>query len=410
MRGQGRIFQRGGKWWIAYYAPVEGKSTEQRESAGRTEPEAKRLLRKRLQEIAVARAGVRQFQGPRQERITVEELLSDLETDYEIRGRRSLPQLKSQLKHIRAFFAMDRALAVTTDRVRHYILNRQKEGAAPATVNREVVALQAAFSLAVESEPQKLSYTPRFLTLPEDNTRQGFFDRADLEAVARLLPEDLQDFARFGFLTGWRSGEIKSLAWSEFDLETRQLRLRGANSKNGEPRKLTLTDELWEIVERRWKARAYEGDNGETVLSPLVFYRVRGKGVKQTGEPVQDFRKAWKAACESPGVAGRLFHDLRRTAARNLRRAGVSEEVAMLITGHKTTSVFKRYNITDDRDLEDALRRAQAYVRQLPKERTVVRFERQETVSDELQPGENTDTHGHRKSRPRNINGVQWRI
>jgi integrase len=293
---------------------------------------------------------------------------------------------------VQAFFAIDRALAVTTDRVRHYILNRQKEGAAPATVNREVVALQAAFSLAVESEPQKLSHAPRFLTLPEDNTRQGFFERADLEAVARLLPEDLQDFARFGFLTGWRSGEIKSLAWSEFDLETRQLRLRGANSKNGEPRKLTLTDELWEIVERRWKARAYKGQNGETVLSPLVFYRVRGKGVKQTGEPVQDFRKAWKAACESAGVDGRLFHDLRRTAARNLRRAGVSEEVAMLITGHKTTSVFKRYNITDDRDLEAALRKAQAYVRQLPKERTVVPFERQETKADGREPEENTDS------------------
>jgi integrase len=128
------------------------------------------------------------------------------------------------------------------------------------------------------------------------------------------------------------------------------------------------------------EGQGYKGQNGETVLSPLVFYRVRGKGVKQTGEPVQDFRKAWKAACESAGVDGRLFHDLRRTAARNLRRAGVSEEVAMLITGHKTTSVFKRYNITDDRDLEAALRTAQAYVRQLPKERTVVPFEQQKNT------------------------------
>jgi hypothetical protein len=82
----------------------------------------------------------------------------------------------------------------------------------------------------------------------------------------------------------------------------------------------------------------------------------------------------------------------------------------MLITGHKTTSVFKRYNITDDRDLEDALRRAQAYVRQLPKERTVVPFERQETVSDELQPGENTDTSRTQEKQARNINGFQWRI
>jgi integrase len=114
--------------------------------------------------------------------------------------------------------------------------------------------------------------------------------------------------------------------------------LRGANSKNGEPRKLTLTDELWEIVDRRWKARAYKGQNGETVLSPLVFYRVRGKGVKKTGEPVRDYRKAWAAACESAGVDGRLFHDLRRTAARNLRRAGVSEEVARLVTGQTIAS------------------------------------------------------------------------
>ena len=111
MRGDGRVFKRGGMFWISYYAPVGGRSVQHRESGGGTEAEARKLLRQRLREIAVHKAGLRTFQGPKAERIAVDELLETLEKEYKIQGRKGLAQLRSHLKHIRAFFTMDRALA-----------------------------------------------------------------------------------------------------------------------------------------------------------------------------------------------------------------------------------------------------------------------------------------------------------
>src|SRR5262245_46577147 len=99
------MFKRGRRYYVSYYAPTpEGRTREHREVAGDSEQDARKLLRRRLRELAVHRAGLRQFSGPRQERVMMYEVLNGLERDYEIRERRSLPQLRSRLKRIRAFF------------------------------------------------------------------------------------------------------------------------------------------------------------------------------------------------------------------------------------------------------------------------------------------------------------------
>ncbi len=86
-----------------------------------------------------------------------------------------------------------------------------------------------------------------------------------------------------------------------------------------------------------------------TELTPWIFHR--------KGRQIGDFRKAWTTACEKAGVPGRIPHDFRRTAVRNLVRAGVPERVAMQMTGHKTRSVFERYNIVSEGDLDAAAKR-----------------------------------------------------
>ena len=102
--------------------------------------------------------------------------------------------------------------------------------------------------------------------------------------------------------------------------------------------------ELWEVIERRLQ------DRGSVLW---VFHR---KGI-----PIGDIRKAWKIACRKGGVPGKLFHDLRWTAVRDMVRAGVPERIAMAISGHTTRSIFDRYNIVSEADLREAVDRTHTY-------------------------------------------------
>ena len=283
------------------------------------------------------------------------DLLKTLERDYEISGRRSLRQLRAHVKHVERFFGATRAIAVTTDRLRDYIKARQDAGAANATINRELEGLQRAFAIAVEAG--ELALAPKFLGLREDNARQGFFERAAFEAVlTNLKDRDVVDFLEWFFWTGMRTGEIRALTWAAFDRETWTLRLHAGDSKTGHGRTLALEGELRAIIERRLRARRLD--------CPLIFHR--------RGRPVGEFRKAWASACTAAGVQERRPYDLRRTAVRNMVRAGVDPVVAMRISGHRTRAVFDRYNIVAEADLREAIAKTSAYVRGLPTRRPKV--------------------------------------
>lgn len=224
------------------------------------------------------------------------------------------------------------------------------EGYAPASVNRELAALRRAFRLAVRHK--RLSGGPTITLLVENNARQGFVEPATFAEIAEHLPAPLADVAGFAHGTGWRKSEVLTLAWSHVDRARGMITLRREHSKNAEPRILPLTPILAELIERRWQARTVTRSDGGTVLADLEFHR--------SGQRIGSFRKAWAAACEAAGVGGLLFHDLRRSAVRNFERAGVSQAVAMKITGHETASVGRRYRIVDERDLRDALAKTEA--------------------------------------------------
>lgn len=283
------------------------------------------------------------------------QLLDALETNLENKGAKALTQLKSHLKPVREFFAFERALGVTTQRIDSYIAERRGEKKAAATINREIGGLKQAFNLA--RKHGQLSRAPYFPMLREDNARQGFFEHPDFEKVVAALPAPINDIARFGYLSGWRRGEIVPLRWDAVDRMAREVRLR--TSKNGQGRVLPLEGELWSLMERRWAARTIEQEDGTAKICELVFHR--------GGEPIVDFRKIWDAAFKSAKTGRRLFHDLRRTAVRNMVRAGVPQSVAMTISGHKTASMFQRYNVTSSTDQVEALKKTAAHLAALPK-------------------------------------------
>ena len=346
MRGDGWVYPRkypsGTRWWIAYWR--DGK--EYRESAGNTEAEA-------LKRLAKIRRTLHSddFIAPTQRNVKVDELLDDLITHLETKGAKSVPSFKSYLKPVREYFGNMRAVAITTADVEKFVKKELAEEKARATVNRETGALRQALNLAARST--KLTRVPYIPMLREDNARQGFVEPAAFESVVANLPEPINEVARFAYGSGWRKGEILPLRWDAVDRRAKEVRLR--TSKNGRPRTLPLVDDLWDVIERRWKAREYTTADGLPAISEYVFH-------SGDGRPVVDFRKSWLTACVKAGTPNLLFHDLRRSAVRNLIRAGVSQPVAMSISGHRTASMFMRYDITSEEDKREALRRTQAHV------------------------------------------------
>lgn len=328
--GTGRVFQRGETWWIDY----SWRGKRFRESTGSAKKQAAtNLLKKRLGEM-----GTGQLVGPSEERLTFDDLSRMIETDYTVNARRSGARLTASLKRLREFFGMDRALDITTDRVNAYVASRQAAGAKNATIQNELAALKRAFTLARQA--RRLTVQPYIPHLRVSNTREGFFEASELEAVAKHLPVDLRPLVKFAALTGWRRGEVLGLQWSAVDFEAGVVRLAPGTTKNEEGREFpfsALPPLRALLEEQRQRTRALERKKG--IIIPHVFHRA--------GRPIQEFRKPWAAACKAAGVPDALFHDLRRSAVRNLERAGVPRSVAMKLTGHKTEAVYRRYAIAD---------------------------------------------------------------
>jgi len=336
----GMLYKRGNVFWIKYYR--NGKPYRE-STRGVKEADAKRLLKKREGEIAQGK-----IPGVYFDKIKFDELSKDFLTDYRINQKKSLVRAKKSVEHLKEVFEGLRVTDITTPRIKAYIDKRLNENAANATINRELSALKRMLNLGARQTPPKVDKVPYIPMLKENNTRKGFFEHGDFLALRDNLPDYLKGFVTFAYKTGWRVSEISNLTRKQVDLNQGIVRLESGETKNDEGRTVYLDDELKEIFNQQWESRKN--------LLPCVFPNKEGNG------RIKDFRRAWGKACQNAKIGKKLFHDLRRTAIRNMVRAGIPERVAMMISGHKTRSVFDRYNIVNDTDLKLAAQRQEAYL------------------------------------------------
>jgi len=336
-RGTGSIYLQKGSavYWVKYYR--NGKPY--RESTRKTNAkEAQDFLKQRLAEIVTGN-----FYGPKSERVRIDELADDLLRDYRINGKRSLGHAEARWKlHLKPFFGDLRAIDVSSDLIARYVDKRQGQKAKNATINRELAALKRMFHLGHRMTPPKATRIPAFPRLAEDNIRKGFLEDGQYEKLFASCPENwFRAIVEVGRTYGWRKRELLGMRVKQVDLLSRTIRLEPGTTKNRDGREVTMTKRVYELLKICVFGKTPED---------FVFTRSDGK-------PVFDFRGTWAKACEEARVPGLLFHDLRRTAARNLRRAGVAEGVIMKIGGWRTRSVFERYAIVSQSDIADAIGR-----------------------------------------------------
>jgi integrase len=254
--------------------------------------------------------------------------------------------IPSVFRNLRAQFEHATVSKLSTRDVESMMAALKEEGYAPGSVQAHVAYLRAAMRYA--HKKGELSSLPYFPVIKVENTRTGFFEREEFERVVAYLPDPHADIARFGYATGWRLSEILGLQWSDVNREQGVVTIQ--HTKNGHGRILPLVGERAEIIERRWTARGV-GDH----LSEWVFHR-NGRRITRTR-----YWERWQLACAEAHVKGRLFHDLRRTAARDMIAAGCDYQTAMAVTGHRSMSMFLRYQIVDLRNVTQGLQALDAH-------------------------------------------------
>jgi integrase len=283
--------------------------------------------------------------------LTFDDAVKDVVTDYDVNGKRSKPELERRIRlHLKPYFGGRKLASITTADLRAFTAQRLAAGASVAEANRELAIVRRAFRLAA-AEDKYHGRVPKFPMLQERNTRTGFFDDAMIEAVRAKLAPPVRPVVTFAYITGWRvQSEVLPLEWRQVDRKAGEVRLDPFRTKNQAGRVFPFTDTLRALLADLWSEHEALAKAG--TICPYVFHR--------GGKRIKSFKKAWATASAEAGYPGRILHDLRRSAVRNMERAGLSRSVAMQLTGHKTEAVYRRYAITSEADLREGVDRLNA--------------------------------------------------
>jgi site-specific recombinase XerD len=345
-KGAGSVFQRmyrdahGRKkrthnWYIEY---VVGGRTIREPTEYTKRSDAIEFLKKRVSDALNGKIVL-------SNQVIFDDLKDLIVNDYRNNGRKSLGHLEQvRLPRLADVFAGTKAIDITTAAVERYKSLRLKDGAAPATLNRELAALKRMYRLALRHG--LVATLPYISLLTEHNVRKGFFEFDQFREILKHLPTEYRALFEIAYITGWRlKSELLTRQWRHVEFNGKGwLRLEPGEAKDQTAgREFQFTTWMREVLERQRKFVS-RLERRKRIVIPWVFCRA-------DGAEVRDYYTAWRAACKAAGI-DRIPHDFRRTAVRNFERAGVPRTTAMAMVGHKTESIYRRYSIVDQAMLD----------------------------------------------------------
>jgi integrase len=328
----GRVWKRGRVYWIQY--SVNGR--QYRESAETSRKEgAEALLRERLQSIWEGRF----FPGKSKRKDLTVGALKKLWLE-ERAGKRSIRHDTTRLSAAVEHFGEHRLVStLTADDVAGWRKVLKVAELATATVNRHLAVLKSALNLATERGHMHRNPMASIKLERERNERNRLCSADEYRALCAAAPDDLRLVIAIGYWTGMRLGEIVGLTWERIDLPARALRLAAADTKEASIKSVPLPTEAVDVLKAMPRA-------------------LDGKLFRYGSET---YSRQFLELCRELKITGMRFHDLRHTAATNMRRAGIDLLVIQRITGHKTLAMLKRYaHVTED-DLAAAMARTEAH-------------------------------------------------
>lgn len=340
-KGDGSVYLRGRVWYIRYWRDGQPVTIS---CPGLTEAQARTKLKHEL------RKSDEQFIGPREKRTTIAELVKDLQTDYESRGRFDLSKYTERRwkLHLEPAFGKMKAHQFGTTEQRAYRVKRTKDGATVATINRELQVIRNAFTVGFDHDPPKVKRVPKFTFVKEENARQGFASVAEMQRLKQAASDfglEYRVIVELACGLGWRRGEILNLRVRNVHLSgaVPLIRLEADETKNGDARESAIDRDLL------------------TLVLPLV----QGRKPDSRLFTVKDIRWTWPKIAAAAGVPDLLFHDLRRSVARIRRAAGADTSLIMAAQGWRTDSMFRRYAIVTVNDKAELLEKQREYERKL---------------------------------------------
>jgi len=345
-----------GEWWLRFY--VAGR--QRKENARiclchhkQSESKAQKLLAKRIGE---AEAGT--LPSSNSKRTLVEDLGSALFTAKRTEILRKIPEdlpaptkawrekraakvvegmEQRWNKRVAPVFGHLKAALITKSDLETYLADRLKAGARFSTVNRELQLLRRAYRLGYEQRPRLVSDVPQFPKRLPETPRKGFIEEPAFEKLHAVIQEPgLRAMVLTAYRLGFRKSELQNILVMQLDATW--LRLFAGATKNGKARAVALPDDVRTVLEG-----CAAGKQADSYLFTWP-----------NGDQILDFRSAWAKATKAAELPGLMFHDLRRSAVRRMRKRGVPVATGMQITGHLTRQIFDDYDQASPEDVKDA--------------------------------------------------------